>query len=110
MLLSLPFDSLKHFSNFSLSINYIVDFYFSIGIFSDGTGTNSATAVSLNIYFSPALTQNEVGDDFIGRQFRAGLVSITEDGVRKLKLRDKYVLSRDGQPTPAANVGRFFNF
>ena len=67
-----------------------------------------ATAVSLYIYFSPTLTQNEFNNDFIGRQFRKELVSITEDGVKKLKLRDKYVLSRDALPTPAANISRFF--
>jgi hypothetical protein len=80
------------------------------GIFRNGTGTNSATAVSLHVYFSPALTQNEFADDFIGRQFRAGLISVTEGGVEKLKLRDKYVLARDGQPTPAADVGMIFMF
>jgi hypothetical protein len=83
-------------------------FDFSIGIFSDGTGTNTATAVSLYVYFLPTLMQNEIANDFIGTQFRAGLVSVTKGGVRKLKLRDKYVLARDNQPTPAANVGRFF--
>jgi hypothetical protein len=84
--------------------------FFNDGIFSNGTGTNSATAVSLYIYFSPTLTQNEFADDFIGRQFRAGLISLTEDGVQKLKLRDKYVLARNDQPAPAADVGMFFMF
>ncbi|CAB3981878.1 fibrillin-2-like isoform X46 [Paramuricea clavata] len=72
--------------------------------FSRGSGTNSATMVSLYIYFLPTLTQDEFDNDNLGRQFRAGLVSSTEAGVQKLTLRNRYVLVRNNVPLPAANV------
>ena len=64
--------------------------------------------VSLYIYFRPTLTQDDIDNDNIGRQFRAGLVSSTEAGVQKLTLRSRYVLVRNNVPLPAANVGKFF--
>ncbi|CAB4025972.1 mucin isoform X1, partial [Paramuricea clavata] len=69
-----------------------------------GTGTNSATMVSLYIYFLPTLTQVDINNDNLGRKFRAELVSSTEGGIQKLTLRNRYVLARNSQPTPAANV------
>ncbi|CAB4014909.1 3-oxoacyl-[acyl-carrier- ] synthase, mitochondrial, partial [Paramuricea clavata] len=69
-----------------------------------GSGTNSATLVSLYIYFLPTLIQVEIDNDNLGRQFRAGLVSSTGAGVQRLTLRNRYVLARNNQPTPAANV------
>ncbi|CAB4004336.1 Sushi domain-containing 1, partial, partial [Paramuricea clavata] len=60
--------------------------------------------VSLYIYFLPTLTQVEIDSDNLGRQFRAGLISSTEADVQKLTLRNRYVLAKNNQPTPAANV------
>jgi hypothetical protein len=74
--------------------------------YSRGSGTNSATMVSLYIYFLPTLTRVDINNDNLGRQFRAGLVSSTEGGIRKLTLRNRYVLARNNQRTPAANVGK----
>jgi hypothetical protein len=74
--------------------------------YSRGIGTNSATMVSLYIFFRPTLTRVEIDSDNLGRQFRAGLVSSTEASIQKLTLRNKYVLVRNNQPTPAANVGK----
>jgi hypothetical protein len=62
--------------------------------------------VSLYIYFLSTLTQVEIDSDNLGRKFRAGLVSSTEATIQKLTLRNKYVLARNNQPTPAANVGK----
>ena len=62
--------------------------------------------ISSYIYFLPTLTRVEIDSDNLGRQFRAGLVSSTEGGVQKLTLRNKYVLARNNQPNPAANVGK----
>ncbi len=56
----------------------------------------------------PTLTSDEIENDNLGRQFRTGLVSLTEGGVQKLKLRDKYVLVRNNLPSPAATVGKLF--
>ena len=63
---------------------------------------------SLYIYFMPTLTSDEIENDNIGRKFRTGLVSLTEGGVQKLKLRDKYVLVRNNLPSAAATVGKLF--
>ena len=63
----------------------------------------------LYIYFRLNLTQTEIEGDNIGVQFRAGLVSSSEGGVRKTKLNNAaYVLVINNQPTRAANVGKFF--
>ena len=64
--------------------------------------------VSLYIYFLPTLTQDEIDNDNLGRQFRAGLVSSTVGGVQKLTLRNRYVLMISNVPLPAADVGMFF--
>ncbi|CAB4042869.1 calcium binding egf domain-containing, partial [Paramuricea clavata] len=60
--------------------------------------------VSLNIYFLPTLTQVEIDNDNLGRQFRAGLVSSSVGGVQKLTLRVRYVLVINNVPLPAADV------
>ncbi|CAB3985000.1 mucin isoform X1, partial [Paramuricea clavata] len=60
--------------------------------------------VSLYIFFLSTLTQVDINNDNLGRQFRAGLVSSTESGIRKLTLRNRYVLARNIQRTTAANV------
>ena len=60
----------------------------------------------LYIHFSPNINENEIEN--IGRQFRANLGQRTEEGgVRKIVLRDIYVLVINNLPIPAANVGKY---
>ena len=60
---------------------------------------------ALYIHFEPSINQGEIND--IGRHFRANLQQRTELGLRKVVLRDTYVLMIDGQPSSSANVGKY---
>ena len=73
------------------------------------SGPNSGTMCVLYIYFRLNLIEAEFEGDNIGRQFRARLVSSSEGGVRNTTLNNTaYVLALNNQPSPAANVGKFF--